>query len=92
MLQLHLRAEAKPWMRVVVNFTAPQWQEPLRVIGSGEVVSIITFLWAETAMGAIGESAQLRDEHTGQLLFVEVTYAREEKIAVSCASWLIAYK
>jgi hypothetical protein len=40
MLQLHRRAEAKPWISVVVNFTAPQWQDPLRVIGSEDVVSI----------------------------------------------------
>jgi hypothetical protein len=40
MLQLQRRTEAKPWISVVVNFTAPQWQDPLRVIGSEDVVSI----------------------------------------------------
>jgi hypothetical protein len=34
MLHVHRRADAKPWVSVVVNFTVPQWQEPLRVIGS----------------------------------------------------------
>jgi hypothetical protein len=38
--QVHRRAEAKPSVKVVVNFTAPQWQEPLSVTGSAERVSI----------------------------------------------------
>jgi hypothetical protein len=38
--QVHRRAEVKPWVSVVVNFTAPQWQEPLSMTGSLEAVSI----------------------------------------------------
>jgi hypothetical protein len=40
MEQVQRRAEAKPSVSVVVNFTAPQWQEPLRVTGSADDVSI----------------------------------------------------
>lgn len=38
--QVQRRAEAKPSVRVTVNWTAPQWQAPLSVIGSSELVSI----------------------------------------------------
>jgi hypothetical protein len=38
--QVQRRAEAKPFVRVAMNFTAPQWHEPFRVTGSLEVVSI----------------------------------------------------
>jgi len=38
--QVHRRAEAKPSVKVVVNFTAPQWHEPSSVTGSDEEVSI----------------------------------------------------
>lgn len=40
MEHVHLRAEAKPWGSSAVNFTAPQWHEPLRVTGSDKPVSI----------------------------------------------------
>ena len=39
--QVQRRADAKPSVSVTVNFTAPQWQEPLRVRGSDEAVSIM---------------------------------------------------
>ena len=38
--QVQRRADAKPSVSVTVNFTAPQWQAPLSVIGSFDVVSI----------------------------------------------------
>src|SRR5437764_15397716 len=38
--QVHRRAEARPCGSSAVNFTAPQWQEPLRVIGSDDLVLI----------------------------------------------------
>jgi hypothetical protein len=38
--QVHRRAEASACGNSAVNFTAPQWQEPLSVIESVDVVSI----------------------------------------------------
>jgi hypothetical protein len=40
MLQVQRRADANPWVRVAVNLTAPQWQEPLRLTGSLLLVSV----------------------------------------------------